>query len=133
MPARWRLGSSGVGDVDWIAAWSIRCGTCRGRLRAEISARVSIGPRAPRETPGPVVSRGTSLTEGLIAMSPSKTHTLRRLVALEDAAEYASVSPKTIRRRIADGTLTGYRLGPRLLRVDLNELDATFRPIPVVR
>ena len=66
-------------------------------------------------------------------MPPSKTHTLRRLVALKDAAEYASVSPKTIRRRIADGTLTGYRLGPRLLRVDLNELDAQFRPIPVAR
>lgn len=80
-----------------------------------------------------MVSRGTSLTEGLIAMPPSKTHTLRRLVTLEDAAEYAWVSPKTIRRRIADGTLTGYRLGPRLLRVDLNELDATFRPIPVAR
>lgn len=51
-PASWRLGRDGVGDVDRIAEWSIRCGTCRGRLKAKISARVSIGPRAPRETPG---------------------------------------------------------------------------------
>jgi len=40
------------------------------------------------------------------------------------------VSQKTIRRRIAEGSLTGYRMGPRILRVDLNELDALMRPIP---
>lgn len=54
----------------------------------------------------------------------------RRLAALTDAADYAGVSTKTIRRRIADGSLRGYRMGPRLLRVDLNELDAMLRPIP---
>lgn len=54
----------------------------------------------------------------------------RRLAALADAAAYAGVSPKTIRRRISDGSLRGYRMGPRLLRVDLNELDAMLRPIP---
>lgn len=54
----------------------------------------------------------------------------KQLVSIERAAEYASVSTKTIRRRIADGTLKGYRLGPRLLRVDLDELEASLRPIP---
>ena len=54
----------------------------------------------------------------------------RRLTSINDAAAYAGVSPKTIRRRISDGSLTGYRMGPRLLRVDLNELDAMLRPIP---
>jgi len=54
----------------------------------------------------------------------------RRLVSLLDAAEFAGVHPRTIRRRVADGTLTGYRMGPRLLRIDLNELDAMLRPIP---
>ncbi|MFI6424644.1 helix-turn-helix domain-containing protein [Promicromonospora sp. NPDC050880] len=44
-----------------------------------------------------------------------------RLVTLADAAEHFHVSVKTLRRRIADGTITGYRLG-RLIRVDLNEL-----------
>jgi excisionase family DNA binding protein len=47
----------------------------------------------------------------------------KRLASIDDAAEYGDVSTKTIRRRIADGTITGYRLGPRLLRVDLNEVD----------
>lgn len=54
----------------------------------------------------------------------------RRFGSVADAAEFAGVNPKTIRRRIADGTLNGYRLGPRLIRVDLNELDALLRPIP---
>lgn len=44
-----------------------------------------------------------------------------RLVPLTDAAEHFHVSVKTLRRRIADGTITGYRLG-RLIRVDLEEL-----------
>lgn len=53
----------------------------------------------------------------------------RRLGSIADAAEFAGVNPKTIRRRIADGTLAGYRMGPRLIRVDLDELDALLHPI----
>lgn len=65
-------------------------------------------------------------------MQPTtKTPTARRrLGSIADAAEFAGVNPKTIRRRIADGSLTGYRMGPRLIRVDLAELDALLRPIP---
>jgi len=54
----------------------------------------------------------------------------RRLATLAQAAEYAATSQKTLRRRISDGTIAAYRLGPRQLRVDLNELDAAMRPIP---
>lgn len=54
----------------------------------------------------------------------------RRLVSPSKAAEYVGCHPRTIRRRIADGTLSGYRMGPRLIRVDLDELDSIFRPIP---
>ena len=54
----------------------------------------------------------------------------RHLVSLAEAAEQAGCNPKTIRRRISDGSLTGYRMGPRLIRVDLNELDRLLRPIP---
>ena len=43
------------------------------------------------------------------------------LVPLAVAAENLGVSVKTIRRRIADGTARGYRVG-RLIRVDLDEL-----------
>ena len=58
------------------------------------------------------------------------TSTGPRLVSLKDAADYAGCIPRTIRRRVADGSLTGYRFGPRLIRVDLNELEALIRPIP---
>jgi excisionase family DNA binding protein len=44
-----------------------------------------------------------------------------RLVSLAEAAEHFHVSVRTLRRRIADGTITGYRVG-RLIRVDLDEL-----------
>lgn len=54
----------------------------------------------------------------------------RRLGTIAAAAEFANVHPRTIRRRIADGTLTGYRVGPRLVRVDLDDLDSLVRPIP---
>ncbi len=61
----------------------------------------------------------------------TQTRPSRRLAPLPAAAAYARCHPRTIRRRIADGTLTGYRMGPRLIRVDLNELDAILSPIPV--
>jgi excisionase family DNA binding protein len=55
----------------------------------------------------------------------------KRLASIDDAAEYCGVSTKTIRRRISDGTISGFVLGPRLLRVDLNEVDdRLLRPIP---
>lgn len=44
------------------------------------------------------------------------------LVPLAEAAAHFHVSVKTLRRRIADGTITGYRIG-RLVRVDLDELS----------
>jgi excisionase family DNA binding protein len=58
----------------------------------------------------------------------TKTH--RRLESIPQAADYLGVSAKTIRRYIAAGRVAGYRAGPRLIRVDLNELDAMLRPIP---
>lgn len=54
----------------------------------------------------------------------------RRLANLTKAAEYADVHPMTIRRWISAGRLPAYRTGPKLLRVDLNELDAMLSPVP---
>ncbi|MGV7697853.1 excisionase family DNA-binding protein [Mycobacterium kansasii] len=52
----------------------------------------------------------------------------RRYVTQSEAADYLSVTPRCIRQMIADGRLTGYRSGTRLVRVDLNEIDAAMRP-----
>jgi excisionase family DNA binding protein len=60
----------------------------------------------------------------------SATVASRRLVSIAEAADYAHVHPRTIRRRISDDTIPGRRLGPRTSLVDLNELDAALRRIP---
>lgn len=65
-------------------------------------------------------------------MQRSASRATRHLVSIGQAADYAGVSTRTIRRRIADGSLAGYRFGGRLVRVDLNEVDAMLRPIPTV-
>jgi len=52
---------------------------------------------------------------------------------LAAAARRLDVSTRTIRRRIADGSLTGYRFGSRLIRVDVAEVDALLSPIPTVQ
>jgi excisionase family DNA binding protein len=52
----------------------------------------------------------------------------RQLVGLSAAAAYADVSTRTLRRYIAQGRLTGYRVGPRLVKADLSELDQLARP-----
>jgi len=52
----------------------------------------------------------------------------RRYVTQAHAAEYLGVTARTIRQMIADGRLTGYRSGKRLVRVDLNEIDAAMQP-----
>jgi excisionase family DNA binding protein len=53
-----------------------------------------------------------------------------QLVSIRSAAETFGVSEKTIRRRIAEGQLKAYRLGPRAIRVDLSDLGDLLRPIP---
>ncbi len=63
-------------------------------------------------------------------MPKSSTALRRHLVNINQAAEHFGVSARTIRRYIAAGRVTGYRTGPRLIRVDLNELDAMLQPIP---
>lgn len=51
---------------------------------------------------------------------------------LQRAADHLGVSQKTVRNWIADGSLKAYRMPgkSRLIRVDMNELDATVRQIP---
>ena len=63
----------------------------------------------------------------------SDPHDGRHFIRQEDAAERWSVSIDTIRKLIAEGKVTGYRLNNRIIRVDVTEVDAAFRVIPTVR
>jgi excisionase family DNA binding protein len=60
--------------------------------------------------------------------SPVSQTLNRRFISVADAAEYLGVTTRTIRQMIADGRITGYRSGHRLVRVDLNDVDAAMRP-----
>jgi hypothetical protein len=61
---------------------------------------------------------------------PHHTANARDFASLETAAARYDVNTRTLRNRIADGTITGYRIG-RLIKVDLNECDERLvRVIP---
>lgn len=57
----------------------------------------------------------------------------KRFVRQEVAADRWDVSVDTVRRLISEGRVTGYRLNGRVIRVDLAEVDACFRPIETGR
>ena len=65
----------------------------------------------------------------------ARTARTRRLVGLDVAADYAGCSTRTIRRRIAEGSIRAYKMPgtSRLIRIDLDELDAALKPVPSAR
>lgn len=54
-------------------------------------------------------------------------------LSLDEAADVMSLSTKTIRRRIADGTIPAYQCGRRPIRIRLDDLEAALRRIPSAR
>lgn len=64
------------------------------------------------------------------APSPARR---RPYESVAKAAARVGVSTKTVRRWIASGQLTGYRMGPRLLRLDPDDVDRMLTLIPSAR
>lgn len=54
-----------------------------------------------------------------------------QLIAVDEAAKMLGVSGMTIRRRIDEGVLPGYRIGPRVIRVRRDDVIALLTPVPV--
>ena len=52
----------------------------------------------------------------------------RRWVTIPFTADYLDITERTVRQMIADGRLTGYRMNHKLVRLDLNEIDAAMTP-----
>ncbi|WP_205868844.1 helix-turn-helix domain-containing protein [Mycolicibacter senuensis] len=50
-------------------------------------------------------------------------------MSIAAAAEAADVNPRTVRRWLAKGLIAGYRVGPRLIKVDMTELERIMEPI----
>jgi excisionase family DNA binding protein len=82
------------------------------------------------------VWRPVTMSSATTAQPRKRTHRqprpAPRYVSITKAAAYADVGRRTISRWIETGDLSAYRAGPRLVRVDLNDLDALIRPIPAV-
>lgn len=62
----------------------------------------------------------------MVARSPARPAYL----SIDAAADHLGVNPRTIRRRIADGSLPAYRIGPKILRIDPADVDRLGRRIP---
>lgn len=58
---------------------------------------------------------------------------LPRFVPINEAAAYAGVEPSTLRDWARRGLLPAYRIGPRLLQVNLDDVDALRRPLPTAK
>ena len=59
------------------------------------------------------------------------THkTRRQFESLSQAAERIGLSTRTLRRRIAAGELTACRNGPRVIRLDPDDVDRLMIRIP---
>ncbi len=56
--------------------------------------------------------------------NPNGAAAPRRYASITAACDLYDVDQKTIRRWIATGLIHGYRMGDRLVKVDLNEIDA---------
>jgi excisionase family DNA binding protein len=58
--------------------------------------------------------------------SPNDNSAPRRWASIPAAAEYLGVCIRTIRQMIQDGKIRRYGSSSRLVRVDLNEIDAAM-------
>lgn len=55
---------------------------------------------------------------------------LRRWATTRETAAYLHIGERTVRRMVADGHIVAHRIGRRLVRIDLNEVDEAFRVLP---
>lgn len=67
-------------------------------------------------------------------MTKSNTQTKPRDLSgtVRGVAEIRNVSTKTVRRWISEGLIYAERIGPRLIRIDMNSLDKVGRPLQYV-
>ena len=70
-------------------------------------------------------------TQPIARSAPGRSPSAR--ISIAEAAEGYGVTTRTIRRWIAAGILTGYRVGPTLIRLDAEEVQALARRIPAAR
>ncbi|SHT00453.1 DNA binding domain-containing protein [Mycobacteroides abscessus subsp. abscessus] len=55
--------------------------------------------------------------------------TRKTYITQGEAADILGVHECTVRRMAADGRLKAYRVGPRMIRLRLDEVEAALRPV----
>jgi excisionase family DNA binding protein len=50
-------------------------------------------------------------------------------ISIQEAADMFGLCDRTIRRYIASGRLTAHRVGPRVIRLDLDEVRGLLSPV----
>ena len=56
----------------------------------------------------------------------------RQFESLSQAAARTGLSTRTLRRRISAGQLTAYRNGPRVIRLDPEDVDKLMKRLPTL-
>jgi len=64
------------------------------------------------------------------ATRPALNPPTREWLSLQEAATIFGISVDTLRRSISSGKLPASRLGRRLIRVRITDLERLYRPIP---
>ncbi|MEO7589061.1 MAG: excisionase family DNA-binding protein [Arachnia sp.] len=115
-PSRWAIYLHGQFEIVCSSRiMSRRCVWTPPQSRRPISALRGAGPCLGKCRMERAAMRDVAVTSKRV----------RRWAAMQEAAEYVCCHPKTIRRRVSDGTLNRYRMGRRIL-VDLDEVDAVM-------
>lgn len=50
-------------------------------------------------------------------------------ITQKQAAAYLGITDRTVRTMIADGRLRAYKLGPQVIRLRLDEVEAALQPV----
>jgi len=120
-----------VSAIPWREWAYIQKGTCAPLEESSYDPAAVMAVRSDGDSPSPV-GHGPSMTpyqEGTTMTRTSTrtpTNLLPRYATLPEAIEYCRSSRRSLERRIAEGKLTRFQNGFRVL-VDLNEIDAMLR------
>lgn len=67
------------------------------------------------------MQKNTNLREAITRNGPV-------YITQKEAAQVLCLTDRTVRTMIADGRLRAYRLGPRVIRLRLDEVEAALQP-----
>jgi excisionase family DNA binding protein len=61
-------------------------------------------------------------------VSTKNTAAKAGFVSIAEAAAYLGVNVRSIRNMLYDGRLKAYKLGPRIVRIRLSDIDSALQP-----